>query len=293
MPYTHRQQRTISSAVSVTGIGFITGADVTLTFHPAAEQTGIQFQRLDLPGSAPVKAIIENTIPRDRRTAICTDGVTIELTEHVLAALYALQIDNCLITLDAPEPPGCDGSSQDFVDALRSVNAVKQSARRDVFLIQEPCQVETTGGDSKVSVRPANDHTLTIQYKLDYGPESPFPPQQLTYQLSPESFIKELAFARTFILEAEITALQALGYGKRTTAKDLIVFGDNGVIDNQLKTHDECVRHKVLDCVGDFALIGCDLVGEFTAIKSGHQLNREVIREVLRVHQDNSSTRAA
>lgn len=277
-----RRQRTLARSVSVTGIGFLTGADVRLTFHPAAENAGIAFQRVDLPHTEPIPALLEFVVPRQRRTAISRHGATVEMTEHVMAALAGLQIDNCLVQLDGPEPPGGDGSALHFVQALLEADIVEQSAPRELLVVSS----EVRTGDallqrSEMSAAPILRRSLVITFELDYGPRSPIRPQELTFEFSPETFITNLAFARTFVLEAEANALKAQGYGTRTTYRDLLIFGDDGVIGNELRCHDECVRHKILDCIGDFALLGCDVHGHFRAYRSGHAMNHDICREVI------------
>ncbi|MBW3540495.1 MAG: UDP-3-O-acyl-N-acetylglucosamine deacetylase [Planctomycetes bacterium] len=275
-----RRQRTIQRPVEVRGIGFLTGASIRLRFLPAPPGHGIAFRRIDRLGlgADPVPATIEYTVPRERRTAIERGGVTIEMTEHVLAALYGLRVDNCLVELNGPEPPGCDGSSQAFVEALFQAGFEEQDAPRDVFVVRRGLRAVDEKRGAEVAARPLSPPALVVGYDLDYGPASPIPAQALALEITPESFARELAAARTFVLEAEVKALKAQGYGRRTTARDLLVFGRDGVIDNAVRFPDECVRHKILDCLGDFALMGCDLYGEFRARRSGHRLNRELIR---------------
>jgi UDP-3-O-[3-hydroxymyristoyl] N-acetylglucosamine deacetylase len=277
-----RFERTIRSSVEVRGVGFLTGRDVTLRFLPAEAGRGIEFCRTDCPGSAPVPARIEFTVPRERRTAIEHGGTSIEMIEHVMAALAGLQIDNCVVELDAPEPPGMDGSSLAFAEAILSVEAIEQSAVRRVFTSGPASVALGEGRDgSEIVYRPVSRPTLAISYHLDYGPRSPIPAQELTIEITPESFQKELAFSRTFVLEREAQQLRAAGYGSRTSTKDLLVIGPEGPIENALRAHDEFVRHKILDCLGDFALIGCDLQGHFCAYRSGHHLNRQLVRKLL------------
>ncbi len=279
-----RPQRTICRPAEVTGIGFLTGADVSLRFLPAAENHGIAFQRVDIPGSKPIPARLEYTVPRERRTSIARDGVAVEMTEHVLASLAGLQIDNCLVQIDAPENPGCDGSSLAFAEALLAAGIVEQSAPQERLVVEQVVKTRADDRGSEIVVKPLSRPALAISYLLDYGPRSPIPAQTLTVEITPESFMTELAFARTFILESEVKALQAQGYGTRTTARDLLVFDAHGPIDNTLRAADECVRHKILDCLGDFALLGCDLQGHFSAYRSGHRLNRESARRVGLAH---------
>jgi len=286
-----RRQQSIDRCAQVTGVGFLTGGDVTLRFLPADANHGIVFERTDCPGSEPVPALIDYTIPRERRTAISHQGVTVEMTEHVLAALAGLQIDNCRVQLDAPEPPGGDGSSQAFADALLQADLVEQDAMHPVFVVGETTGVSAADG-SEVTVKPSARPALAISYQLDYGPRSPIRPQTLSIEITRQSFLDGLVFARTFILESEIEALRAQGYGSRTTTDDLLVFGADGPMGNQLRAPDECVRHKILDCLGDFALMGTDIHGHFEAYRSGHSLNREVIRRLRHTQEPVAAARA-
>jgi UDP-3-O-[3-hydroxymyristoyl] N-acetylglucosamine deacetylase len=276
-----RRQRTIARPAEFRGFGFLTGADVALRFLPDDEHAGIRFQRVDLPGTKPIPATLEHVVARQRRTAISNGAATVELIEHVMAALAGLQIDNCLVQLDAPEAPGADGSSLGFVQALLEAGLVEQTAAREVLVIRQPSRVAAEGNQSEITAGPVFRRTLVISYELDYGPRSPIKPQLLTFEFSPEDFVANLAFARTFILESEVAALKAQGYGSRVTEKDLLIFGSGGVIGNELRATDECVRHKVLDCIGDFALLGCDVHGHFRAYRSGHNLNHSICRQVL------------
>jgi UDP-3-O-acyl N-acetylglucosamine deacetylase len=277
-----RRERTIRKSIEVRGVGFLTGRDVTLRFLPADAGQGIQFRRTDCPGARPIPARIEYTVPRERRTAIERDGTAIEMIEHVMAALAGLQIDNCLVELDAPEPPGMDGSSFAFAEAILSAGAREQSARRRLF-VSGPTSIaaDQVRDRSEIVYRPVSRPTLAITYHLDYGPRSPIRAQELTVEITPETFWNELAYSRTFVLEHEAVQLRAAGYGSRTSPKDLLVIGPNGPIDNALRSDDEFARHKILDCLGDFALLGCDVEGHFCAYRSGHYLNRELVRKML------------
>jgi len=198
-----------------------------------------------------------------------------------MAALAGLQIDNCLVQLDAPEPPGGDGSSLHFVHELLEAGIVEQSAPQPLLVIQHESRTGSEAADCQVVAAPIPRRLLAITYELDYGPRSPIRPQVLTIEFSPELFVAGLAFARTFVLEQEVQALKAQGYGTRVTEKDLLIFGPDGPIGNELRATDECVRHKILDCIGDFALLGCDLQGHIRAYRSGHAMNHAICREIL------------
>ncbi|MFM8289179.1 MAG: UDP-3-O-acyl-N-acetylglucosamine deacetylase [Planctomycetaceae bacterium] len=279
---TMRPQQTISRVVTVQGVGFLTGADVTVRFHPAPEHAGITFQRVDLPGTSAIPALVEYVPARQRRTALTLGGATVELVEHVLAALAGLQIDNCRIELDACELPGLDGSSQAFADALLRAGLVELDAPRRVVRLRHPVSVAEPG--QEVRGVPSDKPGLTLSYSLDYGDGSPIPRQSFEVRLTPEAFLNEVVYARTFVLEQEVAALQAQGYGRRTTAADLLIYGTEGVVGNTLRSENECARHKLLDCVGDFALLGCDLSGRIEAHRSGHSLNSRFVRQVCLSH---------
>jgi UDP-3-O-acyl N-acetylglucosamine deacetylase len=201
------------------------------------------------------------------------------MVEHALAALYALEIDNCEIAVNAAELPGCDGSCQAHVVALLSAGIETAPATRKRLVITDVTRVGDD--DCWVEARPNKKDELSIEYKLDYGPNNPIGRQKIQLAVTPDTFVKELSTARTFLLEAEARWLRERGMGTRVTSKDLLVFGDEGVIDNELRFEDECVRHKALDLVGDLALCGCELVGQVIAYKSGHRLNAELVQVLL------------
>ena len=281
-----RPQHTLRRSIECRGIGFVTGSQVRLELHPAEANFGLAFQRLDCRGSQPVPATREFVLPRQRRTAIGRDNVVIELVEHVVAALAGMQIDNCLVTLDAPEPPGFDGSCRPVVEAILEAGRVAQDAPRPCRVIEETFSV----GDANqnITLRPLARPGLAISYHLDYGPHSPIRPQTRTFELHPDTFASDIAGCRTFVLDSEVAALKSQGLGNGLTHKDLLVFGPAGPIDNQLLFPDECARHKILDCIGDFALLGTDLCGHIHACCSGHTLNHHATALILE-HQPRSA----
>ncbi len=273
-----RQERTLARAAEVRGVGLFHGADVTLRFHPAEEGTGVVFVRQDLPGQPTVRASVANVAPSERRTAIRDGAASVEMIEHVTAALAGLQIDNCLVHIDAGECPGCDGSSRAFVEALDRAGAVEQGRMRQAIVIKEPINVRE--GDAVLTALP-NPPGLTLTYHLDYGRDAPIPPQSFCLGVSRESFRTEVAPSRTFLLESEANALCASGIGRRATPADLLIFGPEGVVGNTLRFPDECARHKVLDMMGDLSLLGYDLRGAVVAHRSGHQTNHALVRRLL------------
>jgi UDP-3-O-[3-hydroxymyristoyl] N-acetylglucosamine deacetylase/3-hydroxyacyl-[acyl-carrier-protein] dehydratase len=286
-----RRQRTIAHAAEVRGVGFFHGADVTIRFHPAEADTGIVFQRSDLPGWPRIPGSIDSVIPSPRRTTIGRGGATVEMVEHVMAALAGLQIDNAVVEIDAGECPGCDGSSRVFVEALDRAGIVEQDRMRRALVLQETISVRE--GDAVLAAHPAGSSgRLTLSYHLDYGGAAAIRAQSFCVGLSAQSFRDELAASRTFLLESEANALRAAGIGVRTTAADLLIFGRDGVIGNELRYSDECARHKVLDLVGDLALLGLDLHGWVVAYRTGHQTNATLVRRLLQGAAGTGAVRA-
>jgi UDP-3-O-[3-hydroxymyristoyl] N-acetylglucosamine deacetylase/3-hydroxyacyl-[acyl-carrier-protein] dehydratase len=223
-------------------------------------------------------------IPRQRRTTIRHGEAVVEMVEHVMAALAGLRIDNCYIHIDGPETPGCDGSSLAFVEALAEAGVVEQNRTRETLAIDKPLTVRE--GNSTVTAHPGEANRLVLGYHLDYGADTPIGAQSLFLDIEPDSFRGELASSRTFLLAAEAAALRQAGIGRRTTESDLLIFGPEGPINNELRYPDECVRHKMLDMVGDLALLGKDLAGHVVAHRSGHQLNVELVRGLLRAAEE-------
>ena len=277
---TVRSQNSLRREAELTGFGLFSGNDVRVRFLPADENTGIVFRRVDLPDRPEVPVRLEHLTTTQRRTSLSSGPARVELTEHILAALAGLQIDNCVIELNAPEVPGVDGSCLPFVDVLMGAGIERQSTARACLRLDRTLEHSSGDGSASVKSQPTNIDGLALTYHLDYGERSPIKPQSLTVVITPEIFIKEIAFARTFVLESEVAALRSAGYGMRVSEKDLLVFGPNGVIGNTLRSPDECVRHKILDCLGDFALLGCDLVGHISAWRSGHHMNQQLARQI-------------
>ncbi|MHC4177204.1 MAG: UDP-3-O-acyl-N-acetylglucosamine deacetylase [Planctomycetota bacterium] len=274
-----RNQRTIASPATVRGIGYWSGRDVRVEFRPAEADTGIVFVRDDLEGRPQIAATIENWTDTALRTTLRCGTAGVDMIEHIMAALAGLQIDNCRLCVDQAEMPGCDGSCLPFVEALSAAGIVEQDAIRPRRIIREI--IRLGGAQSWIEARPCCTGDTVLEHELDYGSGGPIGHQSLDISLSPESFCDDLAASRTFVFQKEAAALRAQGLGQRVTYQDLLVFGPDGPIDNQLRFPDECVRHKLLDMVGDLALAGCDLIGRFVAYRSGHRLNAELVRAIL------------
>jgi len=274
-----RNQRTIKTPASVEGVGYWSGRDIRVEFHPADINTGVVFVRTDLEPAVRLPALVGHRIEIPRRTALNVAGVQVEMVEHVMAALSGLQIDNCEVRVTAAEMPGMDGSSADFVAALDAAGIVEQPAWRPQLVVRETTRIGDD--DSWIEVRPATHGGLSVRYRLDYGNDNAIGRQTFDMKITPDSFRRELAPSRTFMLKAEADWLLKQGLGTRVSPKELLIFDDQGPIDNQLRYSDECVRHKVLDLVGDLALAGCDIVGHVIAHRTGHRLNAEIVKILL------------
>jgi UDP-3-O-acyl N-acetylglucosamine deacetylase len=276
---TSREQRTIAGPASVRGVGYWSGNDIHVEFCPAEPNTGIVFVRRDLTPRQRVRARVENRVDIPRRTNLSENGAHVEMVEHVLAALAGLHVDNCEVRVDAPEMPGCDGSSRAYVDQILAAGIVSQGVPREQLRITDVTRVSNQ--QAWVEARPVSDCRLCIYCRVDYGRRSAIGEQFFALLVTPQSFLQELADCRTFILKEEAELLRSQGLGGRTGYRDLLVFDEDGPIDNILRYDNECARHKALDLVGDLALAGRDLVGLFVANCSGHQLNARLVETLL------------
>lgn len=277
--YVPRQQRTIARSATVAGFGYWSGSDVQVEFRPAPPDSGVTFVRRDLSPSVRIPAGVEHRIDAPRRTVLRSGGASVEMVEHILAALFGLHIDNCEVWVDAPEMPGCDGSSQAFVEALALAGVESQTSMRRAIVVREVTRL----GDKNVWIeaRPSPMNGLSVKFHLDYGQGNCVGEQTFSLPITIDSFRRELAPSRTFLLKSEADWLLSQGLGSRVTPQDLLIFDGEGPIDNPLRYRDECVRHKTLDLIGDLALAGCDLVGHFVAYRSGHRLNADLVRSLL------------
>ena len=266
-----RLQRTITRPAMVSGYGYWTGRDVRVEFRPAKAGTGITFVRDDLGSTMRVPARVEHRINVPRRSNLNCQGVQVDMVEHILAALAGLQIDNCEVGVDQAEMPGCDGSSLAFVQALDAVGTVEQQAKVRQLEITEP--VCLSSGESWIEAQPDPTGNYSVQFELDYPHASVIGQQSVSIEVTPESFRRELAPCRTFVLQREADEMIRQGLGERVTPRDLLVFDDQGPVENVLRFENECARHKALDVIGDMALTGCEIIGRIVAHRSGHQLN--------------------
>ncbi len=230
--------------------------------------------RTDLPEPVRIPAQAANVADRSRRTALRKGAVSIETVEHCLAAVSALEIDNLVIEIEGPEMPSLDCSSIEYVKILKQAESVEQSSTRKEFTITEP--VSITSGDASIYALPYPDDGLNITYDLDYGGHTGIGRQIFSCRITPDNFEKNLAAARTFLLEVEAKQFQAHGIGKHLSPHDILVINSDGPIKNSFRFPNECVRHKIVDLIGDLSLVGRALKGRIVAYKSGHSLNQQL-----------------
>jgi len=274
-----RNQNTIADSVSLTGFGFWTGKDVTIQFRPAPPNSGLVFVRGDIAGQPRIPALVSYREEKPRQTSLVNRGARVDMVEHILAALYGLQIDNCEIWTDQPEMPGFDGSSQVFVAALEDTGIVTQSAKRPVRIVTRAFHIGNK--QSYMIVTTNRQGNCEFQYTLIPEAKYPLQTQRCRLEITPENFRGELARTRTFIANYEADALLARGLCKRVTPQNVLLLAEEGPLENSLLYENECARHKTLDMVGDFALLGYDLVGTFESFRGGHSLNAECVRQLL------------
>lgn len=274
-----RLQNTISDHVVINGFGFWSGEDVQLEFCPAKPDSGVYFVRTDLSGEQRIPALVEYREEKQRQTSLVNGAARVDMVEHVLAALRALNIDNCEIRTNRPEMPGFDGSACKFFVALNQAGVIAQAAIRKIRLVAKSIRVE--GIDSFINVNPSREGGSVYQYTLT--PSEGYPPvnQDYRFKFSTESFCSEIMDARTFLSKNEADYLLAAGLCQRVTPQDVLVLTPSGPIDNNYRYNNECARHKVLDMVGDFSLTDCDWCGVFDSYRGGHALNAECVRQLL------------
>jgi UDP-3-O-[3-hydroxymyristoyl] N-acetylglucosamine deacetylase/3-hydroxyacyl-[acyl-carrier-protein] dehydratase len=302
------QQRTIRQPASMSGIGLHTGSLSTMTFRPAPENFGIRFRRVDLGGAPEVPADVDHVVDISRGTTIEVGAARVHTVEHVMAALVGLQVDNVLIDLDANEPPIGDGSAKPYVDVLLKAGFEKQNAPKDYLIIDQT--VHYHNDDKKVDIvaLPTDDYRITVM--VDYNNPALGSQHTGLFNLEKE-FVDDFAPCRTFCFLHEVEMLHKAGLIKggnldnaivivdrdlgdeeirristKLGIKDAVILGSNGVLNNRpLHFPNEPARHKLLDVMGDLALIGVPLKAQILAARPGHASNIEFARMVRKLYQ--------
>lgn len=286
-----KAQRTIKSEVRLSGRGLFGGKEVRVVFRPAEPDTGVVFVRTDRNPPVRIEVSPKNIVSKERRTALGNGEVFVETSEHCLAAASALGIDNLIIEMDAPELPGFDGSSDDYFKAFQKCGTVEQPAPRHELVITEPVHIQD--GDKAIYGLPDSAEGLSITYDMDYTQHTGVGRQVFSCTLSEPYFAQNLSRARTFVLEAEARQMQAAGIGTHLSPKDILVISSDGPIKNSYRYPDECVRHKVVDLIGDLKLAGRPIVGRIVAYKTGHALNQSLVKRLVEVAHQQQQARGS
>lgn len=275
-------QRTLNKTATISGIGLHSGARITLTMRPAAANTGILFHRRTEDQIIDIKACSENVVDTRLATVLGSRGVTISTIEHFMAALAAFGIDNLHIDIDGPEVPVLDGSAAPFIREIQQAGIRTLNSCRKFIAIRKP--LEIIEGEKRISIIPSRFFRITFDIAFDHPAISV---QNYSMKFSTETFCKEIAEARTFGFLQEVEYLKANGLARGGSLENAVVIDHNGVMNPEgLRFTNEFVRHKILDCFGDFSLLGASLLGHVRAFKAGHDLNAKMVRKI----KDNPSS---
>jgi len=268
-------QRTIRRAISCVGIGLHSGNKVQLSLKPAPANFGIRFRRADL-GDHEVPANVQHLAGIQLATALSRNEVSVETVEHLLAALVSMGVDNVLIELNSPEVPIMDGSAAPFVYLIQEAGIKQQASRRKYLKIVRP--IALSRGDKRIALYPSDHFKVTYSISFDHPL---LRHQSRTLRITEESFSEEIAPARTFTFLKDVENHRQNGLALGGSLDNAIVLGETGVLNNALRFEDEFVRHKILDAVGDLALVGYPVIGHLVAHRAGHGLHTEFVGKIL------------
>jgi UDP-3-O-[3-hydroxymyristoyl] N-acetylglucosamine deacetylase len=272
-----RLQQTLANSIGCAGVGLHSGRPVTLTLRPAPTDTGVVFVNRNGHAGASLAASVEHLVPTELCTAISGNGFQVKTIEHVLAALAGLNIDNVYVDIDAAEAPVMDGSSAPFVQLIQSAGVVSQNRRRSFLKITRP--LEIVDGSRRIRIEPSSTPRITYTIQYDHPM---IQTQSYAYEHSSRAFESEIAGARTFGFLQEVEALWARGLGRGGNLDNTVVLSEDGILNaSGLRFADEFVRHKVLDLIGDFSLLGLPFIGHLIADRSGHAMHTRLVKQIL------------
>ena len=274
------RQHTLAKSATLTGTSLHTGEQVTLTLQPAPENFGIKFRRMDVEDQPFIHALAEKVQKVERATTIAEGSVKVHTVEHVLSALCGMGVDNAIIEMDANEPPIADGSSQAFVELIKSAGIVEQKAARRIFEVREPIYQETRDG-TIIHIVPDKKFRVSC---TNVGPNGRNT-QYYSTEITPEIYEKEIAPARTFVYYEDVAPLLEKGLIKGGTLESAVVIrGDTLLSKHPARFNEEFARHKILDIVGDLMLSGLRILGHVIAVRPGHGPNTEMARAIAKTY---------
>jgi len=271
------RQRTVAEDVSCTGIGLHNGKKVKLTVKPAPPDSGIRFERVDISADCSVKASFDNVIKTNMATTIGFNGYSVSTIEHLMAAFFGMGIDNALVEIDGEEVPIMDGSSAPFVFLIKNAGVTIQNSHKRFLLVKNSVKVKD--GNRSVRVYPSNQ--LKITYKIDFD-HPLIKDQAYEVSFSQSTFIQQISRARTFGFLRDVQTLRNNGLAKGGSLDNAIVMDEFRVLNEDgLRHKNEFVRHKILDFIGDLAILGHVVIGHFVAERSGHSLNQKLLKKFM------------
>jgi UDP-3-O-[3-hydroxymyristoyl] N-acetylglucosamine deacetylase len=268
-------QRTLRRQIPCVGIGLHSGNKVNLTLKPASADFGIRFRRTDL-GGLEVPATVQHLAGIQLATGLARNEVSVETVEHLLAALVSLNVDNVLIELNSPEVPIMDGSAAPFVYLIQEAGIKTLGTPRRFLKIVRPIAISR--GDKRIALYPSDHFKVTYSISYDHPL---LRHQSRTLRITEESFVEDVAPARTFTFLKDVEMLRQNGFALGGSLENAIVLGETGVLNNALRFEDEFVRHKILDAIGDLALVGYPVIGHLVAHRAGHALHTEFAARIL------------
>jgi UDP-3-O-[3-hydroxymyristoyl] N-acetylglucosamine deacetylase len=270
-----KAQRTLRRSISCAGIGLHSGRKVTLSLKPALADTGIRFRRCDL-GGLEVPATVKHVGGINYATGLTRDAVKVDTVEHLLAALVSLGIDNVIVELNSPEVPIMDGSASHFIELIQQAGVRQLGSPRRYLKVLRPLSLSR--GEKSIAIYPSDQFRVTYSIAFDHPL---LQHQAMTLEITETTFVDEIAPARTFTFLKEVEMLRQQGLALGGSLENAIVIGDTGVLNGRLRFEDEFVRHKILDVIGDMALLGYPLVGHLVAHRGGHALHTAFAAHVL------------
>lgn len=284
-----RNQFTIARAAEIQGEALFSGRQAKVVFRPAELGTGVMFVRTDLPDRPVAPATIQALDGGFRCTTLRWHDVEVNSVEHILSACMGLAVDNLIVDIDGPEPPASGGNAEQYAKALLDAGLEEQNAEKELLVIEEPLSVSE--GDSAIVALPAEDG-LTLSYLLEFE-SAAVPNQAVLFRLDRESYMENLAPARTFAMEGTIEQYQERSLGGGVTDENAIIVCEDGsfkkpVSGEKAVLHfpDECARHKMLDLLGDLAVVNLDIQGRIVAIRSGHVLNGAFAKRLCQAREE-------
>jgi UDP-3-O-[3-hydroxymyristoyl] N-acetylglucosamine deacetylase len=275
-------QKTIKNIIEFSGIGLHTGAQARVRVRPSGADTGICFLRKDLQGAPPIRAWVSNVVATSYATTLGSRGATVSTVEHLMAAFYGMGVDNVLVEVEGPEIPVLDGSAAPFVELIEEAGLKTLKSTKRYMVIKKPIKV--SGEGKFIHLLPSPEQGFTIDYTIDFA--HPYLDRQsfsMSFSSPGNIFSKEVAKARTFGFLHEVELLRANGLAKGGSLNNAVVVGERDILnEGGLRYHDEFVRHKVLDFIGDLAIIGVPVIGHIKAHRAGHSLNHKLAQKVLK-----------